>query len=241
MVNAKNFQKWVLIQTVNVLPSSKYFIKILFHNLVGASNTFVSLNVTRNFKKMRKSLIIKLWDHTISLKFQITRSRLRERLQLIDIQGKKERRRVHRRMYNVSAPNHLWHIDTNHKLIRWHFVIAGGVDGLSRFVVFLRCIDNNKSQTKFQCFKSGVDKYGIPLRVRSGQGLENYDVAKFMIETRCNLGMITGKSTHNKRIERLWCFVFLLRFILLHGRRGYSRSIQWDPHNSSPCCVNAKN
>jgi hypothetical protein len=108
----------------------------------------------------------------------------------------------------VSAPNHLWHIDTNHKLIRWHFVIAGGVDGFSRFVVFLRCIDNNKSQTIFQCFKSGVDKYGIPLRVRSDQGLENYDVAKLMLEARGKNGMITGKSTHNQRIERLWRDVF---------------------------------
>lgn len=69
--------------------------------------------------------------------------------------------------YSVAAPNHLWHMDTNHKLIRWNLVIAGGIDGFSRFVVFLKCVDNNRADTIFTCFESGVQNYGIPLRVRS--------------------------------------------------------------------------
>jgi hypothetical protein len=36
----------------------------------------------------------------------------------------------------VKGPNPLWHIDTNHKLIRGHFVIVGGIDGYSRLVTF---------------------------------------------------------------------------------------------------------
>lgn len=47
-------------------------------------------------------------------------------------------RRVTRRKYSVPCPNALWHIDGNHKLINWKFVIHGGIDGFSRLIVFLR-------------------------------------------------------------------------------------------------------
>ena len=42
-----------------------------------------------------------------------------------------------RRKYSVPNPNSLWHIDGNHKLIGWKFVIHGGIDGFSRMLVFL--------------------------------------------------------------------------------------------------------
>ena len=32
----------------------------------------------------------------------------------------RQKGRLHRRVYNVQGPNHLWHIDTNHKLVRWY-------------------------------------------------------------------------------------------------------------------------
>ncbi|KAK5861621.1 hypothetical protein PBY51_023003 [Eleginops maclovinus] len=34
--------------------------------------------------------------------------------------------RLHRRAYQVAGPNSLWHLDGNHKLIRWRIVIHGG-------------------------------------------------------------------------------------------------------------------
>lgn len=101
-------------------------------------------------------------------------------------------------------------MNTNHKLIRWNFITAGGIDGFSRFVVFLKCINNNNAETIFTCFRSRILEYGTPLRVRSDQGLENFKIAEFMAESKGldNSSMIVGKSTHNQRIERLWRDVF---------------------------------
>ncbi|KAJ8303655.1 hypothetical protein KUTeg_018765 [Tegillarca granosa] len=143
---------------------------------------------------------------------KITRSRLREALHRIDNDGIEERsrNRLHRRVYNVTAPNHLWHVDTNHKLIRWNFIITGGIDGFSRFVVFLQCVNNNKADTIFNSFRSGTLDYKTPFRMRSDQGLENIKIAEFMFEARGldSSSMIVGKSTHIQRIERLWRDVF---------------------------------
>lgn len=74
---------------------------------------------------------------------KIQRWRLRDSIHRIDSAGVQERkkRRLHRRVYNVGAPNCLWHIDTNHKLVRWRFIVAGGIDGFSRLIVFLNCSD----------------------------------------------------------------------------------------------------
>ena len=92
--------------------------------------------------------------------------------------------RLHRRVYNVMGPNHLWHIDTNHNLVRWQFIIVGGIDGFSRLVMFLKCTDNNTSETVLQCFLSGVEKYGIPNRVRSDKGMENVSLADYMLSIK---------------------------------------------------------
>lgn len=141
---------------------------------------------------------------------RIPRWRLRDSIHRLDGRGvlARRRNRLKRRVYNVCGANHLWHIDTNHKLIRWRFVIVGGIDGFSRMVTFLKCTDNNNSDTILECFKLGVHEYGIPYRVRSDKGLENVKVADFMIQSRGPTGMITGKSTHNQRIERLWRDVY---------------------------------
>ena len=136
--------------------------------------------------------------------------RLRDSIHRLDSKGVSEtkRGRLHRRVYEVAGPNHLWHIDTNHKLVRWRFVVIGGVDGYSRMVTFLSCADNNRAGTVLKSFKSGVQTYGIPKRVRSDKGLENVAVADFMLTKRGTDSMITGRSTHNQRIERLWRDVF---------------------------------
>ena len=71
---------------------------------------------------------------------KVQRWRLRDSLHRVDSEGiaQRSRGRLHRRTYHVQGPNHLWHIDTNHKLIRWNFIVIGGIDGFSRLPVTLQ-------------------------------------------------------------------------------------------------------
>ena len=104
--------------------------------------------------------------------FNIQRRRIREALLRIDPTGVRHRlkRALHRRQYHVPMPNSLWHIDGNHKLIRWRMVIQGGIDGFSRLPVYLKISSNNSSQTVLECFLEAVSAYGLPSRVRCDKG-----------------------------------------------------------------------
>ena len=112
----------------------------------------------------------------------------------------------------MPSPNALWHIDGYHKLIRWRLVIHGGIDGFSRLIMFLKVSPNNKAETMLDAFIQGVEQFGVPSRVRMDMGGENVLVARYMIEhpeRGPGLGSaITGSSTHNQRIERLWKDLF---------------------------------
>ena len=73
-------------------------------------------------------------------------------------------------------------------------------------IVYMKCSSNNKASTVLTLFQEAVRRHGLPSRVRSDQGTENTSVALYMLRHR-GLGrnsMITGSSTHNQRIERLW-------------------------------------
>lgn len=110
------------------------------------------------------------------------------------------------RIYSVPHPNAVWHIDTHHKLIKWHFTIHAGIDGFSRTIAYIKCFDNNRASTSLQIFCEGVAKFGLPDVVRTDHGGENIDIWQYMIAAKngslsC---VITGSSTHNERIERLW-------------------------------------
>ncbi|XP_073340391.1 uncharacterized protein [Pagrus major] len=142
---------------------------------------------------------------------RVQRWRVRERLRTVDPVGRalRGRRAIQRRVYNVSAPNQVWHIDTNHKLNPWGFVYHGAVDGYSRCITFLRCCTDNRASTALHLFQGAVDVFGLPHHVRGDAGSENIDVARFMIENRgANRGsFMVGRSVHNQRIERLWAEV----------------------------------
>ena len=73
----------------------------------------------------------------------------------------------------------------------------------------MKCFTNNLANTVLQCFVYGTQKFGLRFHVRGDRGVENVDIARFMIQSRgFNRGsFIAGRSVHNQRIERLWAEV----------------------------------
>ena len=87
-------------------------------------------------------------------------------------------------------------------------------------------MSNNRAETCLNCFTFAIRKYGLPRKVRLDKGMENSKVAEYLlsahgVDSGC---MITRKSVHNQRVERLWRDVYegvlkiLLRLVLLFGR-----------------------
>ena len=70
------------------------------------------------------------------------------------------------------------------------------MDGYSRTIIYLKCATNNLAATAVQFFQAGTEKFGIPSRVRGYCGVENYDLAKFMIlhQDTNRSSFITDKS-----------------------------------------------
>jgi hypothetical protein len=102
----------------------------------------------------------KLQGYLEGVGVHITREHARELSRALDPEGPRLRKSVmrKRRVYKVPFPNSLWHIDGQHKLIRWKFVIHGGVNGYSRVCVFMQVGDNNRAETVERLFLHATDE-----------------------------------------------------------------------------------
>ena len=152
-----------------------------------------------------------MMGHLISRGVMIPRSRLRGSIHRVDPINTAVRRSfaIRRRRYHVNGPNAMWHLDGHHKLIRWRIVTHAGIDGYSRSIVFIKCANNNRATTMFSAFQSAVRDYGLPEKIRTDLGGENVEVWRYMVEQHSDSSaVLTGSSTHNERIERLWRDVF---------------------------------
>lgn len=144
----------------------------------------------------------------------VQRERVRQSLRRVDPLGveRRLRRVLRRRRYHVECPNALWHVDGYHKLIRWKLVVHGAVDGYSRLIMFLKVSTNNRAASVLSAFLTAVNEFGLPSRIRTDRGGENVLIAEYMINHPQRgpnrASVITGKSTHNQRIERLWRDLF---------------------------------
>lgn len=57
-----------------------------------------------------------------------------------------------------------------------------------------------------ELFREAVSTFGLPDHVRTDHGGENIDIWRYMLASHNNdqSCVITGSSTHNERVERLW-------------------------------------
>jgi hypothetical protein len=112
---------------------------------------------------------------------------------------------TNRRAYHAPFPNAIWHIDGNHKLINWKFVIHGGIDGHSHLVSFMTVSDNNRASIVRRTFLKGAQTWGWPSRVRADCGGENLLVKEEMEQLR-------GKS------QGLTAFIATAHTLILQAR-----------------------
>ena len=57
----------------------------------------------------------------------------------------------------------MWHIDCNHKVIRWRFVVHGGIDRYSKMITYLKCANNNRASTVAESFDIAISNMEFKL------------------------------------------------------------------------------
>lgn len=150
---------------------------------------------------------VMIQGHLLHNGIKVPREMLRAAIHRVDHTNTMNRHSsvIRRRVYTTPHPNAVWHLDGNHKMIRWRLVIHAGVDGFSRLITYIKCSNNNLASTVLEEFLKGVSTYGLPCSIRTDCGGENIDVWRCMLSAHQDSScVLAGSSVHNERIERLW-------------------------------------
>ena len=154
---------------------------------------------------------INIMGHLRARNIRLQRNRVREAIHRVDPEGPSTRssRNFHSRVYESPCPNYIWHIDGNHKLVKWGFVTHLAIDGFSRLITLGGTSDNNKAETVFNKFSLAVKKYGRLLRVRTDHGGENVLVWRDMVNNNATaawlLGHLCGTNELSALMEMSMC------------------------------------
>lgn len=148
---------------------------------------------------------INVMGHLRARNVKAQRKRVRESIHRVDPQGPSMRssRSFRHRVYSTPCPNYVWHIDGNHKLVKWGFVTHLSIDGFTRLITYGETSDNNTAIAVLQKFLHAVDQYGRPLRVRTDHGGENVRIWQNIVDHYGYDSVIAGTSVLNQRVERL--------------------------------------
>ena len=90
---------------------------------------------------------VMVMGHLRAKGFRIQRQKIRDSIHRVDPKevASRGRDKPRRRVYEAPCPNYVWHIDGNHKLIRWKIVTHLSIDGFSRVITYAEASDNNRA------------------------------------------------------------------------------------------------
>ena len=111
---------------------------------------------------------------------------------------KEKYKAIRRGVYHAPHANDVWHIDGNQKLMKWHFVVHGGIPAFTSHYI-PEVPHNNHAETVLSTFQLGVNRYGLPKKLCSYHGGENINVWRYIMTAhghhQC---VIVGSFTHDE-------------------------------------------
>lgn len=74
----------------------------------------------------------------------------------------------------------MWHLDGQHKLVEYGFIVHSTIDGKTRFVPSIRASSNNLAATMLDVVLEGCERCGVPAKIRGDRGSENVLIAAWI-------------------------------------------------------------
>ena len=200
---------WTKISQILGISRSTLYRRLQQYGIPSNSFTEISesdlVEIVHEIKKEHPTCgEVMLQGHLLRKGIKIQRNKLRSAIHDTDHANTIRRRSdvICRRVYTNPHPNAVWHVDGNHKMIRWRLVIHAGIDGFSRSVVYIKCSSNNCATTVIDAFLEGLSNFGNPSCVRSDHGGKNVEIWRYKLIKYNNVScVITGASVHNERVE----------------------------------------